>query len=525
LHGRFRNGVEKWNGVNCTVNKNRYKVKRIDITQGVYEILLNQKDAEDLGLLTHDRVKVVNDKGGNLSALVDITDTVVGEGEIGAFVELWRDLHLIEDQIVSVVPTSRPAAIDLIKKKIYGNTWCQEEISTIVNDIASGVLSDIELSAYVTAVQINGMTMDEIYGLTMAMVNTGEIIDWEITPILDVHSIGGVPGNKYAPITVPIVAANGLTIPKTSSRAISSSAGTADIMEVICNVTYDSRSIKRIAKSVGGTLVWGGGVNLAPVDDAIIKVEYPLSLDPHGQVLASVMAKKKSIGAEYCVIDIPIGEGTKVVTIENARSLARDFIILGERIGVKTRCAITYGGQPVGRAIGPALEIKEALAILEGAEKPNSIIEKSLSLAGILLELGGAAAPNKGKELAKKTLKSGKALEKFREIIGAQGGNPTIKSHDIIPGKFTYDFISPKDGYVEAIDNRAIIKIARAAGSPTNKGAGIILHFKKGERAEEGKTLFTLYAENERKLEDAKTLASKLQPIKLEGMILGEVVE
>jgi AMP phosphorylase len=203
-------------------------------------------------------------------------------------------------------------------------------------------------------------------------------------------------------------------------------------MEVVCNVTYDAQSIKRIAQAVGGTLVWGGGVNLAPVDDAIIKVEYPLSLDPHGQVLASVMAKKKSIGTEYCVIDIPIGEGTKVLTIENARSLARDFIILGEKLGIRTRCAITYGGQPVGRAIGPALEIKEALSVLEGAEKPNSIIEKSLSIAGILLELGGAAAPNKGVELAKKTLKSGKALEKFREIIGAQGGNPDIKSDDII---------------------------------------------------------------------------------------------
>lgn len=495
------------------------------MTQGAYEILCNQKDAEELGLHTHDRVKVINDKGEHLSALVDITDTVVSEGEIGIFVELWRDLHLIKNQSVTVTPTTRPVAIDLIKKKIYGNTWSQAEITTIVNDIASGVLSDIELSAYTTAVQINGMTMEEIYGLTMAMVNTGETIDWDISPILDVHSIGGVPGNKYAPITVSIVAANGLTIPKTSSRAISSAAGTADIMEVVCNVTYDAQSIKRIAKSVGGTLVWGGGVNLAPVDDAIIKVEYPLSLDPHGQVLASVMAKKKSIGAEYCVIDIPIGEGTKVGTIDNARSLARDFIVLGERIGVKTRCAITYGGQPVGRAIGPALEIKEALAILEGAEEPNSIIEKSLSLAGILLELGGVAVPNSGKDIAKKTLKSGKALEKFREIIDAQGGDPDIKSNDITPGKFTYDFPSPKDGYIEEIHNRSIIKIARMAGTPKDKGAGIILKYKKGERSERGKTLFTIYAENKRKLEDAKILASKIQPVKLEGMILGEVVE
>jgi len=506
-------------------NKISYKVKRIDITQGIYEILLNHDDAEDLGLHIHDRVKVVNDRGESLSALVETTDTVVSKGEVGAFVELWEDLNLQGDKTVNIVPTSRPVSIDFIRKKIYGNTWNQEEIDTIVDDIASGSLSDIELAAYATSVQINGMNMDEIYGLTMAMVRTGETIDWDISPILDVHSIGGVPGNKYAAITVPIVAANGLTIPKTSSRAISSAAGTADIMEVICNVTYDAQSIKRIAQTVGGTLVWGGGVNLAPVDDDIIRVEYPLSLDPHGQVLASVMAKKKSIGAEYCVIDIPIGEGTKVQTIENARSLARDFIILGERLGIRTRCAITYGGQPVGRAIGPALEIKEALSILEGAEKPNSIIEKSLSIAGILLELGGAAAPNKGVELAKNTLKSGKALKKFREIVKTQGGNPDVKADDIIPGEYTYDLPSPKNGYVESINNRAIIKIARVAGSPKDKGAGIILKFKKGERAETGESLFTIYSENKRKLEDAKTLASKLQPVRLEGMILGEVVE
>lgn len=506
-------------------DKLEYKVKRIDITEGVYAILLNQNDAEDLGLRIHDRVKIINSRGDNISALVDITDTVVKEGEIGVFVELWKELNLKEGDRVKIVPTTRPTSVDLIKKKIYGDNWTQSEINTIVDDISSGNISDIELTAYATAVQINGMNMDEIYWLTLAMVRTGETVTWETSPILDVHSIGGVPGNKYAPITVSIVAANGLTIPKTSSRAISSAAGTADFMEVICNVTYDAQSIKRIAQKVGGALVWGGGMNLAPVDDIIIKVEYPLSLDPHGQVLASVMAKKKSIGAEYCVIDIPIGEGTKVGSIEHARNLARDFIILGDRIGVRTRCAITYGGQPVGRAVGPALEIKEAISILEGAEKPSSIIEKSLSLAGILLELGGAALPGKGMELAKKTLKSGKALEKFREIVEAQGGNPNIKSSDIKPGKYTYDLPSPKSGYIEAISNREIIKITRAAGAPRDKGAGIILKFKKGERAEEGESLLTIYAENSRKLDDAKTLASKFQPVKIEGMILGEIIE
>ena len=503
----------------------RFKIKRIDIAQGAIELLMNHEDAGDLGLRVHDRVKIINENGDSITALVNISKTMVEKGEIGAFFELWCKLNLKEKELVKIIPTSRPVSIEFIRKKIYGNSWNQEEINSIVEDIKQGNLSNIELTAYATAIQINGMTIDEITWLTKSMVKTGEIIDFEISPILDVHSIGGVPGNKYAMITVPIVAANGLTIPKTSSRAISSAAGTADLMETICNVEHDTHSIKRIAREVGGTLVWGGGVNLAPVDDDIIKVEYPLSLDPRGQVLASVMAKKKAVGTEFCVIDIPIGEGTKVNTSDEARNLARDFIMLGERIGIRVKCAITYGGQPVGRAIGPALEVKEALTILEGAEKPKSVIEKALSLAGMLLELGGAAGPNHGKELARETLSSGNALIKFREIVSAQGGNPNIKSEDLIVGDYEYDFPSPNCGYIEAINNRAIVKVARSSGSPKDKGAGILLKLKKGQRAEKGEPLFTIFSENKRKLNDAKTLAHKLQPVRVEGMILEEILE
>jgi AMP phosphorylase len=500
------------------------KARKIDIAQGTYEVVLNQDDADELWLKPNDRVKIVC-RDDSISALVDITDTLIQKDELGIFIDLWDVLKLKDGEEVRIIPTSRPASIDFIRKKIYANPWTKEEINTIINDIALGNLSDIELSAYATAVQINGLNMDEITWLTTAMVGSGETIDFEASPILDVHSIGGVPGNKYAPITVAIVAANGLIIPKTSSRAISSAAGTADIMETLCNVEFDAQSIKRIARETNGALVWGGGVNLAPADDAIIRVEYPLSLDPHGQVLASVMAKKKAIGADYCVIDIPVGEGTKVVDNEQARQMARDFITLGERLGIRTMCTITYGGQPVGRAIGPALEIKEALSVLEGSPKPNSLIEKSLSLAGILLELGGVAQPKKGRDLAKDTLGSKKALEKFKEIINAQGGNPDVKSDDIHHGKYTYDLPSPKDGYIEAVKNRAVTKIARTAGSPKDKGAGVVLGYKRGESAAEGDTLLTIYAENERKLSDAKSLANKLQPVVVEGMILEEIVE
>ncbi|PKK86115.1 MAG: AMP phosphorylase [Thermoplasmata archaeon HGW-Thermoplasmata-1] len=502
-----------------------YKIRLIDMKQGVNEILLNYEDAEEMGVHPHDRAKLLTAHGEKATAVIDVSDTLVKKGEVGAFVEITGCCNLKDGDEVFIFPSSRPASVDIIKKKIAGVAWSREDIRTMINDITAGNLSDIELTAYAVAIQINGMSMEEVAWLTESMVETGETIEFEKCPVFDVHSVGGVPGNKYAPITVSIVAANGLIIPKTSSRAISSAAGTSDYMDIICNVEHSAKSIKKIAEEVGGTLVWGGGVNLAPADDDIIRVEYPLSLDPHGQVLASVMAKKKAAGINYVVIDIPVGAGAKVKTDDEARRLARDFIDLGERIGIKTRCAITYGGQPVGHAIGPALELMEALSVMEGAEKPNSLIEKSLSLAAIILELGGVAQPGDGRALAEKTLKSGAALKKFREIVAAQGGKADVSSKDLKPGKYTHEFISPKDGYIESLDNQALIKIARAAGAPRSKGAGIMLNVKRGNKTRKGEPLFTVYSENQRKLEDAKSLGFTLQPVKVEGMILEEIVE
>jgi AMP phosphorylase len=499
----------------------KLKVKAIDLEAGRNLVVMNEEDARDLGIHIQDRVKV--SKGARtLTAIVSLSESMIRDGEIGLFRETLEELDAKNGDEVSVLPTHRPASVEYIKKKMRGEKLTKDEIYAIIRDITEENLSDVEMAAYVTAIYTMGMDMDETEWATRAMVETGETIDFDTT-IFDIHSVGGVPGNKYAPITVSIAAQAGLRIPKTSSRAISSAAGTADVMEVLTNVALSARDIKRIVNEVGATLAWGGSMNLAPADDKIVQVEYPLGIDPHPQVLASVMAKKKAVGTDFLVIDLPMGPETKVPDMKAARRYAMDFIGLGERLGITVECAVTYGEQPIGRAIGPALEAKEALMVLEGRSVSNSIVEKSTDLAGILLEMANVAAKGEGKRMAKEILESGKARDKFLEIINAQGSRGIERSDDVVVGEHTFDYLSPMDGYVGAISNRAMVAIARAAGAPKDKGAGIWLHKKKGDKVEKGEPLFTVHAECEAKLEVARDLLKRLRPYTIVGMLLERI--
>jgi AMP phosphorylase len=221
-------------------------------------------------------------------------------------------------------------------------------------------------------------------------------------------------------------------------------------------------------------------------------------------------------------MDIPTGGHTKVEDIDTARKYARDFMSIGEKIGIKVECAITYGGQPVGRNIGPALEVIEALEVLEGNPPSSSTLEKSTSLAGIILEMAGL--PGDGKKAAEKIIKSGEALDKFKEIVRAQGCDlEKIESDAVRKGNYSAMIISPHEGYVSSIHNRNIVKIARACGCPHDKYGGIELNMKLGHQVEKGDTLFTIYSDNKERLKQAEMLAKKINPFNLEGMVLERV--
>lgn len=500
-----------------------YKIKQIDIQTSHFEIVMHIDDAKDMGLRSADRVKVLC-KDKSAVSVIDTTSSVVEKGEVGLYRGVFKHLGVADGDVVKIYPTKRPASIEHIKKKLNGGELTKDEVYEIIDDISNGNLSDVEISAYVCSTYSHGMNMRETEDLTRAMVESGDKLEFEGNqPVMDFHSVGGAPGNKITLIVVPIIMASGLLIPKTSSRAISSACGTADILETICRVDLSLEEIKKQTLEIGGTIAWGGAVNIAPADDIIIRAEYPLSIDPYPQVLASVMAKKVAGGANYLVMDIPTGSETKVPDIEYGRKYARDFIELGERLGIKVECALTFGGQPIGNAIGPSIEIKEALECLEGKEVPNSLLSKATNIAGIVLEQGHVAAPGKGREAALELIKSGKALEKWKQLLKAQGGDPSLTSETIKLGEHFVDIMAPADGYVQKVHNKTVVKIVRAAGAPHEKGAGMYLFAKEGDKAVEGEPLYRIYSDTEAKLNMAKTFAQEHPPVEIEGMILERV--
>lgn len=500
--------------------RKQLKSKVFEIDFAKKEVVLHNEDAEDLGVRAGSRVRCFANKKST-AAIVNTTEKFVKRGTVGIFDEVERDLGVKNGDTISLEPMQRPDSVKSVKKKLLGEQLTPGEIRHVVDEIVNGNMSEIEISAWVCALHSGGMGLDEVEVLTNAMTETGEVLDFG-GKVFDKHSIGGVPGNKISPLIIPIVAAAGLKIPKTSSRAITSPAGAADVMEVFCPVDLSIDKIKEVVNKTNGCLVWGGSVCLAPADDLMIHAEYPLDLDPRPLLLASVMSKKKAVGADFVAIDIPVGYGTKVASIKEGEVLARDFISLGVRLGMRVECAITYGGQPVGHAIGPILEAKEAYEALKHGEGPESLIAKATEIAGIILEAGGVAEPGKGAGKALEILDSGDAYKKFIEIVKAQGGKK-IDEKKLSPGKHSFTMNAGNSGYVARVDNHLVKVAARLAGAPKDKGAGIMLHKKVGTKAAKGAKLLTIYAENRDKLELAKKYAKAHNPITIESMVLERI--
>jgi len=484
---------------------------------------LSAIDADRIGVGSGDRVRVTFD-GKSSTALVTVSPEGVSRGEVLLSKRLADSLAARDNSEVDVVYCPAPPSLQAIRSMVQGKPLTKEMCYAVVSDAVAGTLSDVEMAAFIVSQSHRELSMDEIEYLARAMADTGHKLSFDRT-VYDKHSVGGVPGNKVSLLIVPIVAAAGLLIPKTSSRSITSPSGTADTMEVLAPVDLSPAEFKRVALRTGGAIIWGGNLGLAPADDIFInRVEHPLSIDPKSQLLASVMSKKLAVGANYLVVDLPLGLGTKLETEDMVRELALKFIELGRRLGIYVTCGFTYGSQPVGHAIGPALEAREALEAL-GGKGPTSLREKSTELAGLLLESSGMAGRGLGKELAAKILESGRALKKMREIIEAQGGNPKVDPEDIAVGEHRSTISSPVDGYVVEVSNSAISTIAKSAGAPLDKGAGVLLHAKVGYSVRKGDPLFEIFSEHSTKLGESLGLAQRLEPVTVEGMLLRKLPE
>lgn len=486
----------------------RLKVKFLGLEAGGKPIvLMNKEDAEDLGIRSLGRITLRAEKK-HLTSIVNITTKIVGKGTICVSEEVRKILKLRDNMEIEIDVARFPSSLQFIKNKLKGRKLLYEEILQIVKDTVEGNLSEGEIASFVTALDMRGLDLDEAASMSLAMVETGKKLNLNKKIILDKHSVGGIPGDKTTMIVVPIIAAAGFTIPKTSSRAITGAAGTADKVEVLMPVNLDIDEMRQVIEKTNGCIVWGGALHLAPADDIFIQAEYPLSIDP--LLLPSIMGKKKAVGANFVVIDIPTGRGTKIKTIGDAGTLAEDFIELGRKLGMKVECAVTDGEQPVGYTVGPALEAREALEVIMRKRNVIDLVDKASHIAGILLEMAGK---KNGYQLAQEILRSGKAEEKLREIIMMQGGDREIRPDEIEIGKFGLDINAERKGVVLWLNNTGVIEVARAAGAPKDKGAGVLLYKKLNDEIHEGEKLMTIYAEKSRKLERVRKALEEEQVI------------
>lgn len=492
----------------------RLKVKDLDIsTGGPLIAVVNENDARILDLHPLDRIKIVKNSSIE-TVVVDISkgNGFVAPGCIGIMKEVMDFLKVKDGDSVEIQIARKPLSLEYIKKKLDGYHLNKKEIGQIVWDIVHNKLSQVELTFFISASYCHPNTMDETVWLTEAMTKEGQrLLNLDKRIIIDKHSIGGIPGNRTTMIVVPIMAAAGYTMPKTSSRAITSPAGTADTMEVLANVVFPLKKMRQIIKKANGCIVWGGALNLAPADDKIINIEKSLMIDAESQLLASIMAKKNSVSSTHVIIDIPIGPNSKIADRKKAMRLKRKFQEIGKRLRMKIKVVLTDGRQPIGSGIGPALEARDVLKVLrQDKDRPMDLEQKCLLIASKLFEIVGK---RNGKQMAQEILKTGKAYEKMKEIIKLQGGNPELKPENIKLASFKYDFLSGRNGKVKTINNLYVAKLARIAGAPQNKGAGIYLHKHIGEKITKGEKILTVYAGSEHALNYVKQVLEGMKDI------------
>ncbi|MBI2044140.1 thymidine phosphorylase [Candidatus Pacearchaeota archaeon] len=456
--------------------------------------ILNRDTATTLGINIEETIVIstISRHSKKISSTVHIVDgNLVRKNEIYVSSEIRKKLHLRKGERIDVSIAPESKSLVFIKKKLNNKKLSSEEIDQVIKDIVNNNISDPETALFVAGMSVNGMDMKETIALTSSILKYGNKLNLRSDLVVDKHSTGGVAGNRTTPIIVSICAAAGLIFPKTSSRAITSEAGTADTIEAVADVEFTLDELKKILKKTGAFIVWGGSFGIAPADAEIIKIEKTLKIDPKSQMLASIMAKKLAVGSNHILIDIPYGKNAKV-SKKKAELLKKDFMEIGKYFHKNVTVVLTDGSQPIGNGIGPSLELIDIIKILDPKQKgPEDLKKKSILLSGKILEMTKKAKKGEGTKKAYEILMSGKAFIKFKQIIAAQGGN----LDRIKPSKFKKEIHSKYSGKIKSIDGKKIISLARILGCPGDKASGIYIHNHVNDKIKKNDVILTLYSE------------------------------
>ncbi len=468
------------------------KAKIIDIEARVsWIVIFNKNDCRKLSIRSGADL-LWHLKGQTVGVYMDETDSLVRPGEVGIFRDLAKRFGIEKNEILQFSITQKPNSLNAIQKKLLGGNLSYKETYAIISDVVSRRLNDVAVAFFIASSFFEKSSKKELFYLTKAMAQTGRQLKFSGV-VADKHSVGGLCGNETTPILVPIVASFGIYIPKTCSRAITSASGTADTFETIAPVSFQTEKLKKIIQKIKACIVWGTG-EIVPADARIIEVAEQLSIESFSKAVSSIMAKKIAMGVKYLVIDIPVQKTAKIKNLKEAKELEKIFLDIAREFGIRIKVSINKVKQPIGKGIGPALQMRDDLTVLEQLKnRPLDLEGRAVELAGYILELTKKARKGEGQKLAKSALTSGAALKKFKDIVKAQGGNPKVTSKSISLGKISFKFQAKKTGKVIEINNRHLSETCRILGTPFIKGAGIYLDKKVGEKIRKGETLYTLY--------------------------------
>ena len=452
------------------------------------------------GFEAHARIEVLGASRNIVATLYILTaGDLLGPDEVGLSESAWRRLAPAEGERLRFRYAQSSDSMSHVRAKIYGQHLSENQLDAIIGEVVAGRLANVEIAAFLVACAGGRMSAAEVTNLTRAMVHTGTRLSWPHAVVVDKHCIGGLPGNRTTPIVVSIATSLGLVMPKTSSRAITSPAGTADTVETFTRVDLSLDDMRRVVESEGGCMVWGGAMNMSPADDLLIRVERTLDLDSEGQLVASVLSKKAAAGSTHVVIDIPTGPTAKVRSQADAQSLLHGLQLTAHALGLTLHGLISDGTQPVGRGVGPALEAHDVLAVLQNSpDAPDDLRQRALQVAAAVVEIGGLAKGQAAYDMAAAALTDGRAWRKFQAICRAQGG---LREPGAAP--FTRPITADRAGRVARIDNRLLARAAKLAGAPHDRTAGLWLGAHVGDRIARGQPLFVLHAESQGELDYA----------------------
>ena len=511
-----RTGTRATGRARVTISRPSMKARRLGLDAQSEALVLLRHDSvvfRSEGFSAHTRLLLCSGERRIVATMLSVTSDLVAVDEAALSEAAWLQLGLRDGDTILIEHLDPVESLSLLRSRIFGHELSENSFRAIMHDIVAGRYSSIHVSSFLTACASAPLNEREILALTRAMVDAGERLSWSAPIVVDKHSVGGLPGNRTTPIIVAIAAALGLVMPKTSSRAITSPAGTADVMETLAPVELDAAAIRRVVDQEGGCVAWGGAVQLSPADDILIRVERALDLDTRGQMIASVMSKKIAAGATHLIVDMPVGPTAKVRTAEEAQQLSEGLLTVATSFNIKARVIVGNGDQPIGRGLGPALEAEDVLAVLQcKPDAPADLRDRSAQLAGALIELAGLAPPDNGTATAMRVLNDGRAWRKFQRICEAQGGMrvpPRAPCMQPVRARAS--------GRLAEIDNRMIARLAKLAGAPNAPAAGMELHARVGQQIKDSDVLCIVHAQAPGELEYALAYSDKHDIFRIES--------